>query len=206
MVIIKLGEKIEDLRKKNKWIILIAIIVIAVSLIGNLLLWTQLRDYQDKNEFLMEKNYTAFFNDLEVYNNRLDYIVNYEGSPSEIEREVISLQKDVESLINHAESYGLGNTGEEDVLASVIWEIAMSAQWMLLEQFLQADELELVENLDKINENEIREFSTVISEIIILENRAMEEYNNSSKRFSHQEMADLLRPKAVEASKLTFLK
>lgn len=181
-----------------KVIIYIFIGILIISLLGNFHFRLELSNYQKRTTSVMGNNYSSFFNTLNVYHNRLEYIMDYETNHNNIEIEIKSLEEDVNALINYARSYGLLNPEPNELLPSLIWDIATSSRWVYEEYLTKAD---IIRN----NGDKIHEFSKIIDEILTLENSTRIKMTNSNKGFIGKVMSDTLYPKTIEVTQLTIL-
>ncbi|OEF95693.1 hypothetical protein [Desulfuribacillus alkaliarsenatis] len=181
---------------KNKASILIGILVI--SLLGNSYLITKLNNYQNTTEIVRFDQYTSFFNALRVYSANLDYLLNEDLTDAKINHEISRLQEDVNALVSYARSYGMLHRNDKTNMTGIIWDLAMSSNWIYQEYLL---------NIDSYynHKKEVADLNKIINEIVRLENNTYSQMRSSSKGFDEKTMSEILYPKAMNAAEMTIL-
>lgn len=174
--------------KKNKDRLLPFILIL--SLVTNLYLVVQILHLEKKTEYVANNQYSNFFTSLYHYANSLeDLISNEEINSNEYKRNLRELSAYSFNILEYARAFSQ-LSGNDDKLANLIWDLAINIHGVNNKFY------DLSKAID--NRPEIIEFSAVIKEIVVLENRANTDIKDGFVR-DREEVYSIISPKIIQA-------
>lgn len=165
--------------------------ILIISLLYNYYLIKKTNNLGNEIEHVRGNHYLSYFSTLMYYSNSLDYLVNNASQDHDVqEREMKALYAHSFNLLEHARTYAMLSNKIDNELPDLIWNLAVYIH-------------DITQNLNKIdienNRNNLKEFSRVINEIIILENQTKMEMLSNNKGFTEKVMYTVLSPKVEKA-------